>query len=163
MNNLTPIALSLILGWLPASAQATPEAAAPRPQRPAMMGARVAARLQLSEAQKTAIKEIRAKHQAAIETQAKAVKEANKAFAEAAQKPETTTAALKALHQTLSDQAFALKVEHRAMRLEIRALLTPEQREQAAKMEGQRQGMRMARRGGRMGFGGGMPGDGQGK
>lgn len=160
-NVLTPIALVLGLGFLPASAQATPEAPAAkdvhRPNRPGPMGRgegmakleeRFAIAVHLTDAQKASIKEIRSKHQATLEPRMKAAQEARKAFAEAARKPETSLADLKALHQAAADKTFDLRMDHRAQRLEIRALLSPEQREQAAKFEGRLEGMAMSRNGG---------------
>jgi Spy/CpxP family protein refolding chaperone len=168
-NALTSIALALGLGILPAAAQATPEAPAAkgmeRPFRPGAMGPRpgmamlekrFAAVVHLTDAQKASIKEIRAKHQPVIQQKVKASMDARKAFADAARKPETSKTDLKALHQTAADLAFEMRMERRAMKLEIRALLSPEQRELAAKFEGRVEGMMAARggRGGRRGMGG---------
>jgi Spy/CpxP family protein refolding chaperone len=56
----------------------------------------------------------------------------------------------------MADAQFEAMLERRAMRNEVRAVLTPEQREQAARMEGRMQG-RMQGRGmngqGRRGMG----------
>ena len=147
---LSTLALTLGLGFLPALAQATP--APPPPAH------RMGPRLQLTEAQKAGIRDLRLKHRERIAAAQKTAQEARKAFAEAARKPETAKADLQVLHRALADQAFELRMAQRALRLEIRALLTPEQREQAARMEGRMearmhsrmQEQRMGRRGGWM-------------
>jgi len=100
------------------------------------MEGRMAAALHLTEAQRTAVKELRAKRQAGLEAKEKALKAAWTAFREAERKPETKPEELKALHRTASDLAFDLKLEHKALRKEVGALLTPEQREKAAYLLG---------------------------
>ena len=52
---------------------------------------------------------------------------------------------------TLADLAFDLRLERRAMKQEIRAILSPEQREESARMEGRMEGMRRSHRGEREG------------
>ena len=112
---------------------------------------RMATQLKLSEAQKTSFQAILAKHKDSLAGKGKAAQEARKALFEAMQKPESTPESLKALHRTVSDLQFDRMLEHRAMRQEIRAILTPDQREQAARMEGRMEGMRLAH-GGPMGM-----------
>ena len=120
----------------------------------------MAAQLNLTEAQKASLKDIQAKHKDSFAAKKKAAMAARKAFFEAIQKPETAPETLKALHRTLSDLEFDRMLEFRAMRQEMRAVLNPEQREKAARMEGRMEGMRMARGGrgwdGGMGMGMGM-------
>lgn len=136
---------------LPALAQGTP---APAPPMPPMHGeghggmqGRMAEKLKLTDAQKASYKEITARHQAALAAKGKAARQASHAFFESLQNPETTPETLKALHRTMSDANLDALLERRAMRLEIRAMLTPTQREQAAMMLGRMEGMRMARGG----------------
>ena len=105
--------------------------------------------LHLSEAQKTSFQAIHAKHQDSLAGKRKALEAAHAAFKEAEKAPDAKPETLKALHRTLSDAAFELRLEHRAMKQEIRAILTPEQREQSARFEGRMEGMRMSHRGGR--------------
>ncbi len=107
----------------------------------------MAGRLKLTEAQKASLQTIRARHQEALAARDKAAGEARRAFFEAERRPGTAPEALKALNRTLADAEFDRRQEHRALREEMRAALTPEQREQAARMEGFRQGMRQARGG----------------
>jgi len=161
---LTVLGLAIAL---PALAQGTP---APTPQAPPMhmhgegrgWMEGMAAKLKLSDAQKASCKDIIAKHKAGLESKGKAAREARRAFFEAAQSPDTTAEALKGLHRTMSDADLDALLERRAMRLELRAQLTPDQREQAARMMGRREGMRMGQcfpgmRGGHPGMGGGHP------
>ena len=136
---------------LPAMAQGSP---APAPPMPPMHGeghgwmqGRMAEQLKLTDAQKASLKDITAKHQAGLAAKGKAAHEASRAFFEALQSPETTPEALKGLHRTMSEANLDALLERRAMRLEIRAMLTPDQRERAAMMLGRMEGMRMARGG----------------
>ena len=165
-NSLFKLGFALLLGaaLTPGRAQ---EAAAPQtaaPQVAAQPGAcrdwtqgRMAARLKLSDAQKASLKEITAKHQPALAARSKAVREARQAFHEALRNPETGAEALKPLYRTLSDLQLEQMLEARALRLEIRAVLTPEQREQSARMEGRMEGLRLGQ-GGRGLRGRGMKG-----
>jgi len=107
--------------------------------------------LNLTDAQKASVKDIRAKHKAALETKRKASEDAMKAFREGLRSPDTKVEDLKTLHRTQADANLDLLLEHRAMRGEIRAILTPEQREKAARLEGRMEGRMMGHRGG---FGG---------
>ena len=107
----------------------------------------MADQLKLTDAQKASLKAIRTKHQDTMIAKRKAGIEARRAFFEASKKPETSPETLKALHRTMSDLEFDRRLEHRAVRQEMHALLTPDQREKVARMEGFKQGMRMARGG----------------
>jgi len=123
------------------------------------MRGRMEDQLDLTPAQKASFQAIFARHKDSMAARRKASFAAREAFTEAVKKPETTPEALKALHRTLSDLRFDGMMERRTMRQELRAVLTPDQREQAARMEGRMEGMRMARSGGRGGWGeGGFPG-----
>jgi Spy/CpxP family protein refolding chaperone len=125
------------------------------------MEARFEARLHLTDAQKASFREIRAKHQEALAAKRKAAFEAGKTLAKALANPESKPEELKTLHRSAADLAFEARLEQRAMRLEIRAILTPEQREEGARMEGRMEGMMMSRGAGHWhegGMGGGMKG-----
>lgn len=167
MRSIASIALAVALGsgLMPAMAQGAPgpDGANTMPGRDGHSGwmeGRMAAQLNLTEAQKASLKDIQAKHKDSFAAKKKAAMAARKAFFEAIQKPETAPETLKALHRTLSDLEFDRMLEFRAMRQEMRAVLNPEQREKAARMEGRMEGMRMARGGrgwdGGMGMGMGM-------
>ena len=134
-------ALALGTGSLPAMAQAAP---APQMAPHDWTQGRLAERLKLTDAQKSSIREITAEHQAALAAKGKAAREARQAFFEALDKPDTSADSLKALHRAMTDLGFEQLMEARAMRLETRAVLLPEQREMAARMEGRKEGMRMA-------------------
>ena len=113
-------------------------------------------RLKLTEAQKKSLKEIRAKQAEALKAKFTAAQEAQKAFHEALAKPETTNDQLRILHQKATDAQFEILLAHRETRNAIRALLTPEQREQWARFEGFEMGRRMGH-GPEFGFGHGAP------
>lgn len=162
-RSITSPALALFLGA--GSLAVSAQSAQPAPAMPAaggcpMMGqapgqekshdwlqGRMAAQLQLTEAQKASLKAITDKHKASLASKRKAVMDARRAFFTALQNNDSSADALKTLHRTLSDLTFERMMEGRAMRQEIRAVLTPEQREKAARMEGRMEGMRMARSG----------------
>jgi len=141
---LTILALTLALG-LPAQAQGTPEAM--HGKRAEQMEARVAKHLQLTEEQRSAIKALRAKRMPELQARRKAMEAAREAFRTAEAKPESKPEDLKALHRTFSDLAFDLKMDHRALRKDIGALLTPEQRVKAAYLLGRMEGRREGRHG----------------
>jgi len=140
---------ALVFGiCLAASAQAPAPAPAPAP-RPRMeegharMMDHMAKALHLTDAQKASIKDIHARHQGALESRRKAAGDTRRAFGEAIRKADTPTADLKKLHAAMADANLDLLLEHRAQRQEVHAVLTPEQREKAARMEGRMEGMRM--------------------
>lgn len=137
---LTAIALMFGLGFQATAQEAVP----PTPSRPGLeqRQQRLATRLRLTEAQKASFKAVQAKHQDALAAKRKAAMTAHDAFAQAMQKPESKPEELKALHQAYSSLAFDLALERRALGQECRALLTPEQLEQRARMEGRREGMK---------------------
>ena len=166
MKMFAPAALALGI-CMAGSAQAPAPAPAPAPRprmeegRPRMME-HMARALHLTEAQKASIKDIHAKHQAALEGKRKAAGDTRRAFGEAVRKADTPAADLKKLHAAMADANLDLLLEHRAQRQEVHAVLTPEQREKAARLEGRMEGMRM-RREGRHGRSGmdpmGLPGE----
>jgi Spy/CpxP family protein refolding chaperone len=132
----------------PASGPQGPVAGMDQPRSRSWVDGPMARRLQLTDAQKTSLKAIQARHQDALKAKRKAAMEARRAFSEALRKPETPPDTLKALNRTLADARFDARQERRAMRQEMHAVLTPEQREKVARMEGFREGRRMARGGG---------------
>ena len=135
----TTLALTLALG-LPALAEEAPAPQSMRGHRSEQMEARMAKHLQLTESQKSAIGALRAKRMPELQTRHKAMEAAREAFRTAEARPESKPEELKALHRTYSDLAFDLKLEHRALRKDIGALLTPEQRVKAAYMMGRMEG-----------------------
>ena len=108
---------------------------------------RTTAELKLTDAQKASFKAIFAKHKDSLKAKGQAIREARKAYREALEKPDTPQDALKTMNRSLADLKFERRMEARAMRQELRAVLTPEQREKAARMEGRMEGMRMAQAG----------------
>jgi protein CpxP len=104
--------------------------------------------LNLTEAQRTQMKALHDKHQPAIQAKAGAAQTARKALHEAMADAVTDAGTLKALHEKASAAQFDLMLEHRALRLEILPLLTPEQKAKFAQ--------------GPMGFGGRGMGHGRG-
>jgi len=109
---------------------------------------RMAQKLKLTDAQKAGLKGITARHQASLAAKGKAAKDARRAFQEAIQKPETGLDTLKGLNRAMADAHMEVMLERRAMRQEIRAILTPDQGEKAAWMMGRREGKRMGPGGG---------------
>jgi len=146
IHSITLLGLALAL---PALAQ-TPTAPPPPAPQPMQgpehhrgdMMERMAQKLKLTDAQKASCKDIVAKHRPALETKGKAAKEARRAFMEAVQNPESTPDTLKTLNRAAADARIEAMLEGRAMRQELRAVLTPEQREKAAYLMGRRAGRR---------------------
>ena len=147
MKMFAPAALALGI-CLAGSAQ-TPAPAPPPAPRPRMedghkrMMEHMAKVLHLTDAQKATIKDIHAKHQAALESKRRTADDTRRAFGEAMRNHDTPAADLKKLHAAMADADIDLVLEHRAQRQEVHAVLTPEQREKAARMEGRMEGMRM--------------------
>lgn len=143
--SFTRAALALTLGLAPALAQ-QPEHP-PKPRMGHGAHARMAKHLKLTEAQKKAIEAIRAKHAEALQARLQASQEAHRALREAMQKPETPVDQLKALHKAAAETRFEAMLVQREMHQEIQAQLTPEQREEAARMKGFMKGHRAGRKG----------------
>jgi Spy/CpxP family protein refolding chaperone len=156
------LATAALLFALPAAALAAPRVPEeqPKPPAPPSLQERAHRRLEraseflkLSEAQRASIKAIHEKNRDAAKARRESAQAAAKAFHEAARDPKVTTDQLRRLHQAMADARFEAFSAHRAMRLEVRNLLTPEQREQAATLRGmalerRREGL-MRLRGGR--------------
>jgi len=144
------VACILGAGVPPAMGEASP---APAPAQAPLAGRgqglleRMAERLQLTDAQRASCKEILARHQDALAAKGQAARAARAAWFEALRQPGTPAETLKALHRTQSDLEFERLMEGRTLRQELHAVLTPAQREQAARMEGRREGLRLARAG----------------
>lgn len=134
---------SALLLALPAAAVA--DEGAQQPSRPRDLAPearlqqrmdRMAEFLKLTDAQKASIKALHEKQQAGAKARHEAVQAATKAFREAAQDPKISTDQLRRLHQAAADARFEALASRRAMMLEVRNLLTPEQREKAAVLRG---------------------------
>ncbi|MBK8725087.1 MAG: Spy/CpxP family protein refolding chaperone [Holophagaceae bacterium] len=169
---------------LPAAALAAPSAPEAQQARPAPQQTlqerqdrrleHLAEVLKLSADQKASIKAIHERNREAGKSRQEAAKNAAKAFREASEDPKVSTDQLRRLHQAMADARFEAMAARRTMRLEVRNLLTPEQREKAATLKGmgmERRRERMLRerggrgpgmgegsRGGREGRPGGRPG-----
>ncbi|MFN8010222.1 MAG: Spy/CpxP family protein refolding chaperone [Holophagaceae bacterium] len=130
---------------------------------------RMAEFLKLTDAQKASIKALHERQQAGAKARHETVQAAAKAFREAVQDPKISTDQLRRLHQAVADARFEALASRRAMMLDVRNLLTPEQREKAAVLRGmgmeRRREHRMMMRGERgPGAGPGMgPGRGPGR
>ena len=114
---------------------------------------RVSERLNLTENQKTQIKDIQARHADPVKLKEEAVLEARKTFRNACQEAATTPAQIKTLYQAKSDKTFELMLERRTLRSEMRAVLTPDQRIEWDKLQAYHRGLRQGMRG-RGGHGG---------
>ena len=132
----------ILLASLVALSLAAQQAPPPRPAGPmgrmAQAGERLAFlahHLKLSEAQRTQIKEIHQKHQGAIQPKQKAAMEARESFRKATQDLSTSPDQLRKLHQAVADRQFDLMMERRSVKLETRAILTPDQRAEADRMQ----------------------------
>jgi Spy/CpxP family protein refolding chaperone len=158
--NRTLITAALLFA-LPAAALAAPRVPEDQPTPPAPPSQqerqhrrleRAAEFLKLTEAQKASIKAIHEKNRDGAKARRDTAQAAAKAFHEAARDPKVTTDQLRRLHQALADARFEAFSAHRSMQLEVRGLLSPEQREQAATLRGMVLGRReglMRMRGGR--------------
>jgi Spy/CpxP family protein refolding chaperone len=163
---LAPLLLAALTLPLAAQAPPPPPPSGRAGQDPEAMKRRqefMAERLKLTEAQRASFKAIHEKHQASAKARREAAQAAAKAFREAAKDPKVSTDQLRRFHQALADARFEVMAAQRALKLELRAILSPEQREQAAELRGMAQARRhdrmMARRHGQgpgMGQGMGM-------
>ncbi|MBI3132254.1 MAG: Spy/CpxP family protein refolding chaperone [Acidobacteria bacterium] len=100
--------------------------------RQAGRGERFARALQLTADQQNQIRALRASHRDAIAPLRASARAARAALAQALQDPATAEATLRDLHQKASEAHFQLLLAGRANRVQVRALLTPEQREKAS-------------------------------
>ncbi|NWJ40317.1 MAG: Spy/CpxP family protein refolding chaperone [Geothrix sp.] len=118
----------LALAALPLAAQ--PETS--RGQRPG----RIAQALNLSDAQRTSIRSIREKHRPDLLLKRDAARQAQVSLRAALRNAATPEAQLRALYDTASAARFGMMLARRAVRQEVQAVLTPEQREKAAELRG---------------------------
>jgi Spy/CpxP family protein refolding chaperone len=139
----------LALGALPLAAQAGPG------QGPRME--KIAHALNLTEAQKTGIQAIRAKHRPEVVLRRDAVQHARIDLRTALQDPATPEPRLRALYEKAAAARLELILARRSVRQETMAVLTPEQRAKAADLRDMARG-RMRERMRHQSLGAGMPG-----
>jgi Spy/CpxP family protein refolding chaperone len=123
MKTLFRSALMLTLMALPLAAQPGP-VDNPRAER---MGRH----LQLTETQKASILAIRDKHRSDLVQRRDAVRHAQIDLRSALQDPSTPEARLRALYDKASAARFDMILARRSVRMEVQAVLTPEQRAKA--------------------------------
>lgn len=90
--------------------------------------------LALTDAQKASIQAIREKHRPDLATRRDAAREAQAAFRAALRDPATPEAQLRLLHDKAASARFGMLMAGRAMRQDIQAVLTPEQRAKASQL-----------------------------
>ncbi|WP_243316937.1 Spy/CpxP family protein refolding chaperone [Geothrix paludis] len=95
---------------------------------------RIGRALALTDAQKTSIQAIREKHRPDLAAQRNAAREAQAAFRAALRDPATPEAQLRLLHDKAASARFGMLMAGRAMRQDIQAVLTPDQRAKAAQL-----------------------------
>ncbi|MBI4913057.1 MAG: Spy/CpxP family protein refolding chaperone [Acidobacteria bacterium] len=142
MFNRSMIAtFTLLLAALPAAAQPAPGGPPPM-GGPGLRAAQarenlefLAHHLKLSEAQRTQIKDIHARHRESLQAKRKAAQEARQALHKAAMDPAAPLETLRRLHQSAADRQFEVLAEQRAVRLEARGVFTPEQRAEADRLQ----------------------------
>ena len=126
MTSMLRSTLILALLTLPLAAQPGP-GRGPRTER-------IGRALNLTEVQKTSIRAIRDKHRADLILRRDAVKHARIDLRTALHDASTPEARLRALYDKASAARFDMILEQRSLRLEVRAILTPEQLAKAAEM-----------------------------
>jgi Spy/CpxP family protein refolding chaperone len=109
-----------------------PLAAQPAPRGPRTEGFQQA--LQLTEAQRTSLRAIREKRRPDLTAKRDAVQHARIDLRSALQDLSIPEARLRALYDKASAARFELVLARRALRLELRSVLTPEQQARAAEM-----------------------------
>jgi Spy/CpxP family protein refolding chaperone len=87
--------------------------------------------LNLTPDQDKAIHALMDKHHAADKAKRRAAEDADDAFRQALEDPAVSDPQLKPLHDAASEAHFQMFLEHRALRREIDAVLTPDQRARA--------------------------------
>ena len=126
--------LALLLAALPLAAQ-SPQAPQGRPDHPGF--ARMAKVLDLSPEQQDQMKAIREKHQATLKADHEAVRAQAQAFHAAMQDAKADPAQLRQAFDQMTAARFQALLEGRAMRAEMRAVLTPDQQAKADAMKAQ--------------------------
>ena len=125
--------LAILLATLPILAQAPP----PRAHAPGAMANHMAEALGLSPEQRTQMKAIREKHQVAMQADHEASRAQSEAFHAAMQDPKASESQLRQAYDQMNAQRFQALLEMRAMRQEMRAVLTPDQQVKADAMRAQ--------------------------
>ncbi len=128
MTSLLRSTLMLALLALPLAAQSG-SGRGPRAER-------ISQALHLTEVQQTSIRTIRDKHHSDLVLRRDAVKHAGIDLRTALQDAATPEAKLRALYDKAAAARFDMILAQRSVRLEVQAVLTPEQRAQAAEMRG---------------------------
>ena len=126
MKTIFGTTLILALLALPLAAQPGPDGS--------HRAERIGRHLELTEAQKASILAIRDKHRSDLVLRRDAVKHAQIDLRSALQDPGTPEPQLRALYDKASAARFDMILAQRSVRMEIRAILTPEQRAKAAEM-----------------------------
>ena len=144
---------ALVLAVLPVMGQGRPESGRGWGPRGGVCGNFTG----LTEAQRATLSDLEAKNEPAMEAKRKAAQDANDALRQAMAKPSTDRATLKALFDKESQARFAMLEAHRSFRQEVEKVLTPEQKAQWERRQGDGPGMGWGRGGG-MGRGWGMRG-----
>ena len=124
---------SLFRSTLILALMALPLAAQPGPDH-SHRAERIGRRLQLTEAQKASILAIRDKHRPDLVQRRDAVQHARIDLQSALQDPSTPEPRLRALYDKASAARFDMILARRSLRMEVQAILTPEQRAKAAEM-----------------------------
>ncbi len=99
--------------------------------RMAMRAGFMAKKLNLSDDQKAAMKAIGQKHNDEMKAKHQARREARKSFQSVMADPNAKAADIQAAHQVLSQRSLDTALAGHALRVEMRAVLTPEQQTQA--------------------------------
>lgn len=120
-----------------------PPQGGPGPLGPRAQKARAAAEhleflayhLKLTDAQRAQIKAIHERHQGAVKVKQGEARAARETLRKAAARLEAGGAELKPMHQAAADRQFEVMMERRALRREVRAVFTPEQRAEADRLQ----------------------------
>ena len=126
MKTMFRSTLILALMALPLAAQPGPDHH-PRAER-------IGRDLQLTEAQKASILAIRDKHRSDLVQRRDAVQHARIDLRSALQDPATPEPRLRSLYDKAAAARFDMILARRSVRMEVQAVLTPEQRAKAAEM-----------------------------
>ena len=128
---MRPLAI-LFAALLPLAAQ-TP-APAPAPHAPGAMGDPMAAALGLTPDQQTRMKAIRDKYRESGRAEHEAAQAQAQAFRAAMEDSKASEAQLRQAFDQMNAARFQRLLQHRAMRQELRAVLTPDQQAKADAM-----------------------------
>ena len=126
---MRPLAI-LITAILPLAAQTPP----PRAHAPGARGEHMAAALGLTPDQQTRMKAIRDKYRESGKAEHEAARGQAQAFRAAMEDPKATEAQLRQAFDQMNAQRFRALLQRRAMRQEMRAVLTPDQQAKADAM-----------------------------